>query len=117
MLKYCETMALDPNSLPVERLAGPDEGLSIRAVLGPNLMWLRIMEQNIKINKQRQRSAPDQLAQNMKVGGGVVYGRPRATAFPTVLLGQGRASPRCSYSSFSSGELMPCLVQQSWKCL
>ncbi|XP_050364615.1 protein IN CHLOROPLAST ATPASE BIOGENESIS, chloroplastic-like [Argentina anserina] len=38
----------------------------------------------------------------MKIGGGVVCGRPRATAFPTVLLGHGRASPRCSYSSSSS---------------
>lgn len=36
----------------------------------------------------------------MKIGGGgVVYGAPRATALPTLLLGCGRARLHCSASS------------------
>ncbi|CAB4314627.1 unnamed protein product [Prunus armeniaca] len=35
----------------------------------------------------------------MKVGSGLVYGGPRATALPSVLLRHSRAGPRCSYSS------------------
>ncbi|KAM3709273.1 hypothetical protein ACJW30_02G160900 [Castanea mollissima] len=35
----------------------------------------------------------------MKVGGGVVYGGPRGTALPTLLLGHGRARLRCYSSS------------------
>ncbi|KAF3438983.1 hypothetical protein FNV43_RR17258 [Rhamnella rubrinervis] len=34
----------------------------------------------------------------MKIGGGVVYGGPGATALPTLLLGRGRARLRCSAS-------------------
>ena len=39
----------------------------------------------------------------MKVGGGVVYGGPRGTVLPTLLLGHGRARLRCYSSSPTPG--------------
>ena len=57
----------------------------------------------------------------MKVGGGVVYGAPRATALPKLLLGHGRNKLRCFASSSSSSPGIGsnpyiCVFQTQWKC-
>lgn len=78
-------------------------------VLRPNLMWLRISMQRWKDKRRRTRAA-DSINKKMKVGSGLVYGGPRATALPSVLLRHSRAGPRCSYSSDTPGNLGLCLA-------